>query len=377
MATRRRIFDYGYFNSNHKLNDGLFSLTTTVEDGELKLSVIKLHTHNYEHVEFNKEPITAYQTEQLQLTKELFDLIVNQHGEDMVAASMDAFMRWKFRDSIVYKLLYYAESTNYRSGTSYVKDLLWVLYDTDVDVLEYLVYLFGGEELKMDLFLSACLKAPVGKNGCSPRHRLGFSKNKARVIKACRFPEVMSLPNYVFDDDIDFLLEFFEIRHTYALLSILQIKEANPKLKYEDIIRRATIFTIDAQNEWISFSSAIDSFKELLKCYNIFKANGFDCPFKLCKSSLIGVNYSAEGEANAKFIVEGARSYRITKSEELVYANAISEAFSKDALIQVLARGNDFYLIVKKGRYYIAEVHDGYIININSKYDASSLQIVY
>lgn len=377
MATRRRMLHYGYFNSNHKVDDGLFSLSTTIVDGAPQLSVIKLHSRSSEGIQYNKDLITVHDLEQLPLTKELFDIIISQHSDEYVATIMDPFVRWKFRDSIVYKLLYYGEATGPNNSGSLSARILWALYNTDVDVLEYLIYLFGGQDIKIDTFISVCNRIDTVKNGKSPRKRLGFSKNKARVIKTCKYPDLMRFPNYVFDDDVDFLLEFFSMRQTYALLEILRIKEINPKLKYEDIIRKAVVFTIDSQNEYITFNSVMDTFVELLKCYKSLKETGFDKPFRLCKNHFFYEDYNADENRSINFTVENAKVYKLNTTNQLAYANAISEAYSKDGLAQALSRGNEFCLIVKRGKYYIAEVYDGYVININGKNDATGLHVMY
>lgn len=377
MATRRRMLNYGYFNSNHKVEDGLFSLSTTIVDGIPKLSVIKLHSRSSENIQSSKDLITVHGIEQLELTKDLFDIIICQHSDEYVATIMDPLVRWKFRNSIIYKLLYYGDGVGPNNSGSVSSRLLWALYNTDVEVLEYLIYLFGGEDIKLDTFISVCNKIGTVKKGSSPRNRLGFSKNKARVIKNCKYPELMSLPNYVFDDDVDFLLDFFNLRRTYALLEILRIKEVNPKLKYEDIVRKAVVFTIDSQNEYVTFNSAMDTFIELLKCYKSLQESGFDKPFKLCKNHFFYEEYNADENRSINFTVEDAKVYKLNTTNQLAYANAISEAYSKDGLAQALSRGNEFCLIVKRGKYYIAEVYDGYVININGKNDATGLHVMY
>ena len=156
-----------------------------------------------------------------------------------------------------------------------------------------------------------------------------------------------------------------------------QIKEINPKLKYEDIIRKAVVFTIDSQNEYITFNSVMDTFVELLKCYKSLQETGFDKPFRLCKNHFFYEEYSADENRSINFTVENAKVYKLNTTNQLAYANAISEAYSKDGLAQALSRGNEFCLIVKRGKYYIAEVYDGYVININGKNDATGLHVMY
>ena len=319
---------------------------------------------------------------------ELFDDAYQHLGHSVLLDLLDPYFRCKFTNPKIYEVLYFIENNGYNStksiGSDAMKAFIRNLIVLDQGCISYLYNLMSNcgdaktAANQLHGFLTTNLNyRNVNRNS---RIKLGISKNKEKVLKA--FPQqfIVNLDNRLFDDDVDFLIDVIKTANSDVniLRKILYIKQSNPKLKYEDIVRTA-IYTNLNNGRNLSFASSIYNLNSLADMYNFMvRESKFDQPFKMSTSI---AQTTLEGyeppEKDCEVRVPDAKVYKLTTSWYIAYANAISNAYPTDYLEQSMMKKSGFHLIVKHGKYYMCETRDCVVINVKRNGNEALLDLSY
>ena len=306
----------------------------------------------------------------LDFNDELFYNAFKQAYDRTITEVVDPFIRWKYRGTRVYEILYGQKSGNNDKSIS-SDDLMRTIRNLivcDVRTIMYLYHLAETEsnELSKTVFLEF-LRWPLNYKNTNrnARLKLGISKNKEKVLKDFPIAWILRYGNEVFDDDVDFLLDMLRAKRNdrNLLRYFLNAKQANPKLKYIDIARKAIITNLENKDA-ITFRRGMENINRLSEGYNILKKHGFKRQFRLVPTiAMLSLDTPNKAE-EPNFTVPGGEVFPIIAVDELRYANAISNAMHGEYIEQARDRGCCFYLIHRHKKYYIAEVLDGEIINV-------------
>ena len=325
--------------------------------------------------------------EVLNFSDELFVDAYQHLGSSVLLELLDPYFRCKFTNPKIYEALYFTETSGYTTTSTsadakraFIRNMI-VLDQGAISYLYNLMLTCGNERTAIkQLHSFLTINSNYRNVKRNARLRLGISKNKEKVLKA--FPQqfIVNLDNKLFDDDVDFLIEVVTTARndTNILKKILYIKQTNPRLKYEDIVRTAINSNLNS-NKNMSFSSAIYNLSSLADMYNFMvKESHFDCPFKMSTSI---AHTTLEGyeppEVDCNISVENAMVYRLTTSWYIAYANAITNAYPTDYLEQSIMKKSGFYLIVKHGKYYMCETRDSVVIGVRRNGKEALLDINY
>jgi hypothetical protein len=318
---------------------------------------------------------------------EAWDYLYDASALQMV----DPYLRMKLKDTPIYNLMYYYVYGGHENSfaSDAMKNIIRNLIVLDIDSLMYLYYItkpsltIGEDDFTSHRtnFLNFLKNSylPYYEKGRNARVRLGISKYKEQILIQYPSPSILKYPSRVFDDDISFLTAAVSTctRPLNTLASILTIKEANPSLTYEKIIRTAIFMNLESPKV-IRFEEAINNLLSLVGCRKELMKTGFDNPLRLTTTVPISpTKFKSVEEIAPNFIVKNASVYPIQNEYALSYANALSNAYSLDYINQALAVNNQFYLIVKHGKYYLCEQKDGIVIGIKNNGKDSLVDIEY
>ena len=380
MATKKHLY------ANHSLQNEKRHVTPILIPNAtgFDLKMCKL-TFNETNRQFgNCQYVTS--RELLDFSDELFEDAYQHLGSSTLLDLLDPYFRCKFTNPKIYEALYYLNTTEYNSNSvssEYLRAFIFNLIVLDQRTVSYLYNLLdNGDNSNVIKQLHAFLTIKLNYRNVNrnARLKLGISKNKEKVLKAFPHPFIVNLDNKLFDDDVDFLISVVKtVRSDVNVLrKILNIKNANPKIKYENIVRTAIETNLN-NGKHISFSSAIYNLNSLVDMYDSMKKEfDFDQPFKMsksiAKSTLAGYTLP---ERDCTITVPNAKVYKLTTAWHIAYANAVTNAYPVDYLEQSIMQKSGFYLIVKHGKYYMCETRDCIVINVRRNGKDALLDINY
>ena len=362
--TREKLFSCSTFKEAIDLH----SLLVVPQDDKLEVKIARMTTELrgdvIEQIAYPKG------MEILPFDDELFEKAFKSLYDKSAIELLDVYFRWKYKNSLSYSCLYgYKHSTTSSVHSNHISMALRNLIVCDVGVMDYIYHLVNNDdssELTTAKFLDFLrVKIPYNPNGKNARLRLKMSKNKERVLKKYQYPWILLYENSVFDDDIDFLFSVVQARpkSNGLLKEILNIKSANPSIKFETIARTAIVMNLESE-EVVRFDEAISNLSMLASGYKAFKANGYDRPFVLTKHKVLSSVPTLGKLTDIPFEIDDAKIYPISSGAELRYANALSNASTYATLDHAVDKGSVFYFIVRHGKYYLCEYNDDTVVGI-------------
>ena len=334
--------------------------------------------------------------EWLDPTEEILQQALQYNGDTSAFCSeIDPYFRLKLNNSKLYKL-FYESTSGHKSifGSYYNKNdcRRWIFMRNMIALnTRELCYLYNlihdcieknGEDY-FDYFIGKHIIKSNGKNRNS-RKRLGFSKSKEAVIRHFGYSFLLCYPNEVFDDDIQFLFDVIDQLSSKdfkpnVLIGVLDIKKANPHLKFEDIFRRAAKCYCD--NNFIYIRDAVDNLHAQSIAYSKLVKDGLNRKkhaFIMSNKALHCYDEMYKGpEYEAPFNIDGWDIVPIKSGLALGYVNLIANASPQYYLDQALQQGAHFFAGFKNKKVVLIEYKDGCIQSARRNYRDEILSISY
>lgn len=208
--------------------------------------------------------------------------------------------------------------------------------------ISFLYRIWQNAPIKTSPFANFAASFQRKPNACkrgSYRRRFGISKNKFLALTKFATAQTASLPNRCFDDDIELLLNCGSRDASLVMLC----KEANPRLKYADILRKILEQRILTSKQGDSLSGFVQMHKDIVA------RTGIDFPFTLPQTREFSAYYSMQrGMQKSDLMLDGYVAVSIDSTSAMNYALAITDAFSVREMEIALLGSSRFYLAVNK-----------------------------
>ena len=381
--------------SSGKLTENKYCLKMVPKEDGIALKIIHVVFQEQE-IDSETKMMVPESVEWLDPTEELLEQALQYNGDTSTFCSeIDPYFRLKLKGSNLYKLFYDSESGhksifNYYSNKDNCKRWIFMRNMISLNTRE-LCYLYNlihdcieknGEDY-FDFFIGKYVIKSNEKNRNS-RKRLGFSKAKETVIKHFGYSFLLCYPNKMFDDDIGFLFDVMDQISSKdfkpnILLGVLNIKQANSRLKYEDIFRKAA--KCYCENNFTYLRDAIDNLHAQAIAYNSLVKDGLDRykhPFVMSNKRLKDVNCEYRGaEYNTPFEIEGWDIVPIKSTLALGYVNLLANAVPEYYLTQATQQGSDFFAGFKGKKTVLIEYKDGCVQSVRRNYRDEILPVNY